>query len=243
MANVFLPDSLELLGTWCSHGFGIGQYSVFLNSRPWVHSMFWFDSACMVTRFLFFSWKSCVIIASNCSHFLCFVFPAFGIDDHPVRRTLKSGLTPEEAKALGLISTSEMQVWHPRGGDKKSRSPEAHRLTTLRCGIGLPASSAAPNIPSSDSSIFNKQRKAKPRSQGNRRVGRSSARHWDSDWGSLWVLVGESIWLLLSWCVDVGRRGLSPSDLSREPCLRWLSFCPVLVIVSVWHFVNARNSP
>lgn len=58
------------------------------------------------------------------------------------------------------------------------------------------------------------------------------------------MLVGESVWLLLlSWCVDVGRRGLSLSYLSRELRLRWLSSCPVLVIVNVWHFVNARNSP
>lgn len=30
-----------------------------------------------------------------------------------VRRTLKSGLTPEEARALGLVGTSELQLWCP----------------------------------------------------------------------------------------------------------------------------------
>lgn len=64
---------LELLGTWCSSGFGIGNYSVFLNLRPWPQSNFWFDSACMLTGF-FFSWKSCVIMASNFLHFPCWSF-------------------------------------------------------------------------------------------------------------------------------------------------------------------------
>lgn len=52
------------------------------------------------------------------------------------------------------------------------------------------------------------------------------------------------MWLLLSWYVDVDWRGLSLSYLSLcELCLRWLSLCPILVIVNVWHFVNAMNSP
>lgn len=56
------------------------------------------------------------------------------------------------------------------------------------------------------------------------------------------MLVGETLCLLPWWRGGVGRRGLSLSYLSLcKLCLRWLSLCPVLVIVNVWHFCQCKE--
>lgn len=194
---------------------------------------------------MFFSWKSCVIAASNCLHFLLFYYLYFAYFWNAWPRSEKD--TKERTDPGRSQSTGPHQHLRDAGltsqrWQQEEPSSETHRLTTLWCGAVLPALSAAPNVPSSISSmlISNTKQNATSRAE----EGWAAAQHdiLTSSWGSIWVLVGETLRLLPWWRGGMGRRGLSLSYLSLcKLCLRWLSLCPVLVIVNVWHFCQCKE--
>lgn len=198
MTDGYLPDFLELLGNWWSPWFGIGHYSVFLNLRTWVHSNSGLDSACKV----FFSWKSCVIAAFNCLHFLlfyCLYFACFWNVWPRSEKDTKERTDPGRSQSTGPHQHLRDAGLTSQRWQQEEPSSETHRLTTLWCGAVLPALSAAPNAPSSISSmlISNTKQNATSRAE----EGWAAAQHdiLTSSWGSIWVLVGETLRLLPWW--------------------------------------------